>query len=270
VLESLQVKVADVKKDFAQVHERLDEIRQRKQTHILQQAQMAIDHTIALEKSMQIQEELIEFEIQCIEAESELEHLNTESQRVRDMLKQREREIIHFAAQISQQTDLCKGLVKEIKAGQQRRRDMENGDELDDLMNAWLGGQNLDGDEGTTEEGGNRTVDDLDADILSTRQRIELLHEGNPRALEQFEQRARDIERMKNQIANFQETLHKLNKTIDELRQKWEPELDGLVERISAAFAHNFERIGCAGQVSVRKDETDFREWAIQIEVKFR
>jgi chromosome segregation ATPase len=253
-----------------QVHERVEEIAQRQQSLIVERAQMAIDHTIALERSIQIHEELVELEIQLVEAESELEHLNEQSQRVRNMLKQREQEIREYESKIKQQHDLCKRLVKEFKAVQQRLAEMENGDEISDIMTKWLSGEDAEEEEGTGEDRANRTPDDLEADIVSTRQRIELLHEGNPRALEQFEKRARDIEKVKNDIANFQTNLEALNRDIEELRSKWEPELDELVELISAAFAHNFERIGCAGQVSVRKDPEDFREWAIQIEVKFR
>ena len=57
---------------------------------------------------------------------------------------------------------------------------------------------------------------------------------------------------------------------IDRIRAKWEPELDQLVALISDAFFHNFAQIGCAGQVGVHKDDEDFGQWAIRIEVKFR
>jgi chromosome segregation ATPase len=251
-----------------EIHARLAEISQRQQTLILERAQMAIDHTIALERSMQIHEELAELEIMLIEAESELEHLSEQSQRVRNMLQQREREIKDCEIRIKQQHELCKRLVKQFKDMQRRIEGMENGEDIQDIMTRWLQGD--DDEESSSGRRGDRTLDDLEADIISTRQRIELLHEGNPRALEQFEQRGKDIEKAKNDIANFQFNLEALTTTINEMQQRWEPELDKLVEDISAAFAHNFERIGCAGQVSVRKDPEDFREWAIQIEVKFR
>ena len=44
---------------------------------------------------------------------------------------------------------------------------------------------------------------------------------------------------------------------------------DALVGEISEAFAENFSKIQCAGEVGIYKDE-DFEHWAIQIKVKFR
>ena len=52
--------------------------------------------------------------------------------------------------------------------------------------------------------------------------------------------------------------------------QQWEPQLDELIAKISEAFADNFSKIQCAGEVVVYKDEEDFDQWAIQIKVKFR
>ncbi|KIW09115.1 uncharacterized protein PV09_00059 [Verruconis gallopava] len=251
-----------------EIHDRLRDIAQRKQGLLLERAQLAIDHTIALERSMQIYEEMAELEIQLVEGESELGHLIQKSQRVRDMLEQRRVEIRDFEARIKEQTVICKRLVKEIQDAQRKRATLENGEQLEEIMTRWLQGLDLETGQPTDDE--RTSVEHLDGEIVSTRQRIELMHEGNPRIFEQFEQRGRDIEKVKDRIANFQTDLDSLNAQIDDLRRKWEPELDELVEKISAAFSHNFERIGCAGQVRVRKDDHDFREWAIQIEVKFR
>ena len=54
------------------------------------------------------------------------------------------------------------------------------------------------------------------------------------------------------------------------MRGRWEPELDGVIARISEAFADNFARIHCAGEVGIYKDPDDFERWAVQIKVKFR
>ncbi|KAK2814281.1 hypothetical protein FQN49_008244, partial [Arthroderma sp. PD_2] len=81
-------------------------------------------------------------------------------------------------------------------------------------------------------------------------------------------------------LAESQQKLTELEQGIAEVRGKWEPRLDEIVSKISDAFADNFARIGCAGQVSVDKGESpgsndadggsDFDQWSIRIQVKFR
>ena len=63
--------------------------------------------------------------------------------------------------------------------------------------------------------------------------------------------------------------LKSLDNEIKEVKEQWEPQLDELISHISDAFADNFSKIQCAGEVGVHKDE-DFELWAIQIKVKFR
>lgn len=113
------------------------------------------------------------------------------------------------------------------------------------------------------------TLEQLHRDIDAETSKLDYIHAGDPAALEQFEARKHAIARLEKKIGANQAALDQLNARIDELRSSWEPELDRLIAEISAAFAHNFERIGCAGEVGVHKDE-DFELWSIEIKVKFR
>ncbi|KAK5725131.1 Structural maintenance of chromosomes protein 5 [Elasticomyces elasticus] len=63
--------------------------------------------------------------------------------------------------------------------------------------------------------------------------------------------------------------LEALEIDLADIREQEEPKLDRLIGQISEAFAENFAKIQCAGEVSVRKDE-DFEQWMIQIKVKVR
>jgi chromosome segregation ATPase len=197
--------------------------------------------------------ELFEAEIWLIEADSELSILRERSSEVRTMLDNREREIRELAEQLRKQRDICKRHQAEF---QKVREEMEDPAQ-DEILEEW----------GADES---KTPDDLEAEIESTRQRIDLLHEGNPQAIHQYEKRAKEIERFTEKVANFEGDLQELNQKISSIRESWEPELDALVSEISDAFAHNFEMIGCAGQVGVYKDEDDFKDWSIRIQVKFR
>jgi len=115
----------------------------------------------------------------------------------------------------------------------------------------------------------NLTIDQLKTEIEAEKSKLEYIHDGNPGALKEFELRNVNIERLQAKISDSQAQLDDLNTRIDSIRTKWEPELDKLISEISGAFAHNFEQIGCAGEVGVHKDD-DFDLWAIEIKVKFR
>lgn len=119
------------------------------------------------------------------------------------------------------------------------------------------------------ELGKDKSVADIDSDIHAETTRLDVIEAGNPHALDEFEKRATDIERLRREKGRREHELRDLRAEIEELRGRWEPRLDELIGRINDAFSHNFEQISCAGEVGVHKDE-DFDKWAIEIKVKFR
>lgn len=113
------------------------------------------------------------------------------------------------------------------------------------------------------------TVESIEADIDAENAKLELIHAADPGVLQEFEKRARDIERSQREKARKEQHLDELNLGIQLLREAWEPRLDDIIRQINDAFSYNFEQINCAGEVGVHKDE-DFDKWAIEIKVKFR
>jgi chromosome segregation ATPase len=113
------------------------------------------------------------------------------------------------------------------------------------------------------------TTEELDDKITAINARLNLMAEGNPNAIKAFEKREQEIQTLVSKLESIVERLETSQATITDIREKWEPELDALVAKISDGFSHNFEQIGCAGQVGVYKDE-DFEKWSIQIMVRFR
>lgn len=124
-------------------------------------------------------------------------------------------------------------------------------------------------------------VDKLNADIDSEKARLELTQGGSPHLIKEFEEREKQIKKLHDKQADFQTKLADYQSSIDEVRSHWEPKLDLLIAKISDAFSDSFQRIGCAGQVSLDKVEdepgpngepggSDFEKWSIQIHVKFR
>ena len=114
-----------------------------------------------------------------------------------------------------------------------------------------------------------QTIDELELEIESERNKLDLLHEGNGGVIREFEERQKKIDALKANLEDIRHGLAELDEKIQEIRGQWEPELDGLVKKISDSFSFNMKQINCAGEVGVFKDE-DFDQWAIQIRVKFR
>lgn len=113
------------------------------------------------------------------------------------------------------------------------------------------------------------SLEELDTEIDVIEGRLSLLHEGNPNAIRDYERRAKEIEALQKAIQEKQVKIDLLETATKEVKTKWEPALDKVVEKISTAFSESFEKIGCAGEVKVNKTE-DFDKWEIQILVKFR
>jgi chromosome segregation ATPase len=114
------------------------------------------------------------------------------------------------------------------------------------------------------------SLDALEQEVQSVDARLHLMVEGNPGLIRTFEKRKDEIAKSEEKLQELTANLESAKGKIVEIREQWEPELDALISKISDAFAHNFEQIGCAGEVSVYKDEEDFDRWSIQISVRFR
>lgn len=195
---------------------------------------------------------LVEAQLQSIEAKSDIAFLEDRNKAVTDMLEARRQEI----------TDLKKekeDIRQEIdrKRADYHRAAAEITEEESQTH-----------DEMSQQEG--MDEDKLNEEIMTLRAQIGLLHEGNPDLVRQFEERATEIDRYRGKVSNFAQKLEGTKQDILALREEWEPQLDALIKRISDAFAYNFSKIGCAGEVGIFKDDEDFKEWAIQIRVKFR
>lgn len=113
------------------------------------------------------------------------------------------------------------------------------------------------------------TLQDLNNEIEAVTARLELMADGNPQAVKEYENRERMIAQKEQVLTTIAENLESTRGKITDIRGRWEPRLDELVATISDGFSHNFAKIGCAGQVGVHKDE-DFEKWSIQIQVRFR
>jgi chromosome segregation ATPase len=197
----------------------------------------------------QFHESLVEAEIRLLEATSEVELLELENSDIVQRVREKEAEIKNLGALKAKYTNDHNALVNTANAAMKNVTDK----------------QKIVIDKYRTLP----TVEDLDNKIEGNDARLQMMAEGNPNAIRMFQRREQDIRETDERLAEIRMELAEAKEKIVEIRGQWEPELDALVAKISDGFSHNFEGIGCAGQVGVYKDE-DFEAWSIQIQVRFR
>ncbi|KAI9838989.1 MAG: hypothetical protein M1819_004197 [Sarea resinae] len=242
-------KLAELQNLGAEVKRRCNDIKDKSNRMVLEKGAHLMRYTAAVEALRDLHIGFFQAEIVLIEATSEVEILSERNTAVKNMLEEKRREVQEVVRETDTISKEAKALLEECK-----RILAEDEGPIQEFLNSLPETQ---------------TPEELENEIESEKMRIGLLNDGNPDAIEQFEQRQKKIDRLKDKLADMDQKLADLDHGITEVREKWEPELDALVQKISDAFSHNFEKIGCAGQVGVHKDE-DFDQWAIQIQVKFR
>lgn len=113
------------------------------------------------------------------------------------------------------------------------------------------------------------TIEALKNEIDAEKSKLDYVQAGNSNAIKEYERRQIEVDKLTQKIRDLEGELATVGERLTAIRQLWEPELDKLVYEINDAFSTNFQKMGCAGEVSVHKDE-DFDKWAIDIKVKFR
>jgi chromosome segregation ATPase len=193
---------------------------------------------------------MVEAELRLIEAKSELNTLNAENHTILQKLENKKNEIGALEQQI-------------VTLRQEYSRTMN-------AVQADLATLTPDERALVIELRELKTLEALELQVQDVETRLEMMADGNPGAIKAFEKREVDITKTKEKLESLEATLESTKEKIVEIRQKWEPELDVLIRKISDAFAHNFQEIGCAGEVIVHKEDDDFDKWSAQISVRFR
>lgn len=193
-----------------------------------------------------LQESYLHAEIRLVEATSEVDGLKDDNREIIEAIEQQEQNLARLKAEFDV-------ITKEARAMNMKELISRASDEVKELFSRFK----------------DAPMEDLDHEIAEVKSRLDLMADGNPQAIRAYEDREREIGKVQQSLAGTADKLEYTRTRITEIREQWEPELDRIVSAISDGFAHNFNRIGCAGQVSVKKDE-DFDKWAIQIEVSFR
>jgi len=252
-LEQTRNRMRDASEKIKSSRQRQLEILVEGDKLTLDKGQYALDYASAVNTLRELHVQVFEAEIVAIEAKSDLQQLQARTADERRMLEE-------CRAEVDQLTRVTQEL---LTRGQELRAQceaigplMENDETLravyDDEVSTW-------------------DPDQLETEYQSSQAKLDMNDgpSGGQRVLQEYEERGQKIERRRTKLVDVEASLQKLESSITDIREKWEPQLDQLVAHISEAFAENFSKIQCAGEVAVYKDE-DFELWAIQIKVKFR
>ncbi|KXJ22629.1 structural maintenance of chromosomes protein 5 [Exaiptasia diaphana] len=116
------------------------------------------------------------------------------------------------------------------------------------------------------------TLDEIDEMIHEQRARAECNHQTDPRVVKEYESRKKEINSLSAVVNTESADLETKQQKIDELKESWLTPLEELINQINTRYGQFFRMMGCAGEVSLAKDqvENEFDKYGIQIKVKFR
>jgi chromosome segregation ATPase len=193
---------------------------------------------------------VVEAEIRLIEAASEARAFEKENKQILERLRSREARV----QQLEQAKRALRENIKREHAACQRLLDECTPEELA-IVNEF---KRLE------------TVALLEDEIQSVSARLEMMSGGDGSVVKTYENREIQIAKTKESLEKHVAELEEAQAEIAKIKTPFVQQLDALIAKISDAFAHNFAQIGCAGEVSLYKDEDNFNAWSIQISVRFR
>ncbi|RMZ71017.1 structural maintenance of chromosomes 5 smc5 [Pyrenophora seminiperda CCB06] len=250
-IASRQTQLDNYTEQVAQTSNRIRAIKAKIRTTSLRVATQTLEYAKTVTHMRIFNESLIEAQIRLIEAKSEISALERENSALLQRQATKEGEI--------EALETRKEKLREVFRA---RREVTQQD-----INSWPVNEREIIARYTTEL---QSLEELEQEVMAVEAQLSMMAEGNHGVIETYEKRKEEIARTEAKLDQLSADLEDVKQRIIEIRQKWEPELDALIRKISSAFAHNFKQIGCAGEVEVYKDQEDFDLWSIQISVRFR
>ena len=179
-------------------------------------------------------------EILHLEAASDLRALQLRHNDYGKLLEEKARQVKQVVVEFMEAREKGRSLNRKAKQIMDQIKERPGGQEASETMNS-----------------PDYDMNQFNADLDSERARLELTHGGSSNMIKEFEERERQIEKLREKLSEFYSKLADIQESIDEVRGAWEPRLDALISKISDAFSDSFQRIGCAGQVSLDKVEAE-------------
>ncbi|ORY07918.1 structural maintenance of chromosomes protein-like protein 5 [Clohesyomyces aquaticus] len=233
-----------------QTRSRVNQETNKMHSALLKASRLTLEYVKSVAILRQAHENLLEAQVRSTEAVSEVESLEAEN------------------ADINRELETKKAIYKQLEEEKKQQSHLYNrrARKTQEDINALSDEER----EIVTEFSNLPSIEELDAQTDQVNNRLLMMADGNPQAIKQYQKREQEIQALEAKLDTIIENLETTKDKIKSIRERWEPELDQLVEKISEGFSHNFQKIGCAGQVSIYKDEDEFENWSIQIQVRFR
>jgi len=116
---------------------------------------------------------------------------------------------------------------------------------------------------------------ELHESIDDAEEKVNSIHD-NPEALRNYEAQKQEIDQTRQQLEQLNESKEAKSFEIKSKRVPWETSLTAIVDKVNIKFAGYMKDLGCAGEINLAKGEEseenfgNFKEWGMQIRVKFR
>lgn len=115
-------------------------------------------------------------------------------------------------------------------------------------------------------------VDELDERRRQLQSRVACLNVADDGEMQEYEDRLKQIDKLTKDLDRHNTNLNKATMKITKLEDEWLGPLKELLAEISLKFASAFEKLGCAGEVSIctGENDRDFSQYGISIKVTYR
>lgn len=112
-------------------------------------------------------------------------------------------------------------------------------------------------------------VEELEAEKVDLQSRIDCLQAASTAEVEEYEQTLARAEKLEGDLEQGRAELEALVELLNSSQEQWLDPLQEIVGRINAKFGEAFERMGCAGEVTICKgaDERDYADYGLSIKV---
>lgn len=95
------------------------------------------------------------------------------------------------------------------------------------------------------------TLDELNTEIQEMRGRLECMRGMDPKVVNEYEERKKEIEEMESQLGNEHTKLGELASQLKTLHDKWFPTVQNVVKTINQNFSNFFNMMGFVGEVEM-------------------
>jgi len=117
------------------------------------------------------------------------------------------------------------------------------------------------------------TAEEIINEINAYETKAKFIISKNPRVLEDYENRKKEIETLQTRLADRENFILNRKTELERIKTAWLAPVNEFIKNINARFTKYFEAIECAGEIHLGfnpQNPDDFSEYRIDIKVKFR